>query len=145
MFCRNIFYIWNCVWMVTDVFTGVASLPLAKHIYNPPWARTLTFLRLQEGVSTVMYSSRNHSLFTYMSVMFRRLQERVFVTRKNSNSPRGLEFLVNGYNINTTLSFGKRSTRLGKTNWYVQILWWVYTMQYNTTKQPAAGEIFLRV
>ena len=39
--------------MVTGVFTGVASLPLAKHIYNPPWARTLTFLRVQEGVSTL--------------------------------------------------------------------------------------------
>ena len=35
MFCRNIFYIWNCVWMVTGVFTGVGSLPLANIFITP--------------------------------------------------------------------------------------------------------------
>ena len=52
MFCRNIFYIWNCVRMVTNVFTGVASLPLAKH--TPVSTDSYgTFLQLQEGVSTL--------------------------------------------------------------------------------------------
>ena len=80
--------------MVTDVFTGVASLPLAKHIYNPPWARTLTFLRVQEGVSTLREITLDGRICG--SMMFRWLQERIFVIRKN--------------NRNTTLSFGKRST-----------------------------------
>ena len=59
MFCRNIFYIWNCVWMVTNVFTGVGSLPLAKHtlVSADSYVFTVTGRRL--------YSSQNHSWFAY--------------------------------------------------------------------------------
>ena len=62
---------------------------------------------------------------------------------------RGLEFLFNGYR-NTTLSFEKRSTLRGKTNWYGKLMIRFYDdgIQCNTIlliKQPAAGEKFFRV
>ena len=103
--------------MVTDVFVGGGAVSTIGKTY--PSVRGL--LRFYSYRKVSLLFAKSFLIRVCGSMMFRRLQERVFVIRKNSNSPRGLEFLFNGYR-NTTLSFGKRSTRLGKTNWYDQIL-----------------------